>query len=178
MKTKIILTALTLFTCFISLAIPPVDEGKAIFLSRCAACHSINKTLTGPALAGVHERYPIDWIVSFVQSSQTLVKSGNEKAIATFEKFNKIPMPDHLDLTGDNIKSIVEYIKSESEATAAVPAPFAKPSKLRPRYTPLSINNYWLFLGYFAAVVLLIVILLMAVQAKEFERNDNEVSSL
>ena len=30
-------------------------EGKTIFSTRCAGCHNVNKTLTGPALAGVDQ---------------------------------------------------------------------------------------------------------------------------
>jgi len=94
------------------MAAPPIAEGKAIFSTRCAGCHNVNKVVTGPALAGVDQRHSIDWIINFVHSSQTVIKGGDEKAVALFEKFNKIPMPDHPDLTAGNIKSIVEYIKS------------------------------------------------------------------
>jgi cytochrome c551/c552 len=119
MKTRLFFIALLLVS-FSAFATPPVDEGKAIFTSRCAACHNVNKTLTGPALAGVHERRSMDWIVKFIKSSQALVKAGDKDAIAVYEKFNKIPMPDHSDLSEDNIKSIVEFIKSESKPVEAI----------------------------------------------------------
>jgi cytochrome c2 len=93
MKTRLFL--LTFFTAIVvsANATPPVEDGKTIFTARCAACHNVNKQLTGPALAGVHERRSIDWIIKFVHSSQTMVKSGDKDAVALFEKFNKIPMP-------------------------------------------------------------------------------------
>lgn len=172
MKTRLFL--LTLFTAFVTgiSAAPPSEEGKTIFNARCASCHNVNKQLTGPALAGVHERRSIDWIINFVQSSQSMVKGGDKDAVALFEKFNKIPMPDHPDLTDDNIKSIVEFVKTESK-TSVETAPFAKPGKLRPNYTPLSIrNDYLLFIGYFAAVTILILVLLFAVNASEFRREE------
>ena len=152
---------------------PPIDEGKTIFAARCAACHNINKVLTGPALAGVHERRSLDWIVNFVHSSQTMVKSGDPIALEVFTKFNKIPMPDHKDLTPDNIKNIVEYIKSESKA-GGEEAPFAKPSKLRPNYTPLSIRNYGFFIGFLALVGVLIAALLLAVQSYQMRHGQKE----
>jgi cytochrome c551/c552 len=170
MKTKYLVFTIALFMSIAAVAAPPVEEGKSIFTARCAFCHSIDKTLTGPALAGVDQRRSIDWIVSFVKSSQTLVKSGDKDAVAIFEKFNKIPMPDHPDLTDGNIKSIVEYIKSQGSATASAAAPFAKPAKIHPNYTPLSINNYGFFLGYLGVVAILIVALLFAVQFKQYER--------
>ncbi len=148
----------------------PVDEGKALFVSRCASCHNVNKTLTGPALAGVHERRNMDWIVSFVRSSKTLIQSGDKDAVALYQQFNQIPMPDHQDLSAENVKSIVEYIKSATVAKTEEEAPFARPGKRRPDYTPVSITDYGFFLGYLALVSLLVAVLVFAVQLKQYER--------
>jgi cytochrome c551/c552 len=171
MRSKIILPGLVLFLTTHLFANPPIEEGKSIFLSRCAACHNVNKVMTGPALAGVNERRSIDWIIKFVQSSQNLVKSGEKDAVGIFEKFNKVPMPDQPDLTAENIKSIVEYIQAESKPATEEKAPFAKPGKKRLFYQPISIRNYGFFTGYFAVVTALILTLYFAVQLKTFERN-------
>ena len=171
MKTKFLITAFILLAIvFAAKADPPTEEGKTIFMTRCAACHNINKVLTGPALAGIDERRSIDWIVNFVHSSQTMIKNGDKDAVALFEKFNKVPMPDHPDLTGDNIKNIVEYIKSQSTPFNE-DIPFAKPSKKTAPYLPLSIQkDYGFFIGYLAVVTVLILALLFAVQAKSLQR--------
>ena len=164
MSPKFLLLLLLPFFTQVLHATPPAEDGKAIFTTRCAACHNINKQLTGPALAGVHERRSIDWIISFIHSSQGMVKKGDKEAIAIFEKFNKIPMPDHTDLSDVDIQSIVEYIKSESKPVLATKAPFVKPGKLKPNYLPLSIQiDYKFFVGYLSAVMLLIFVLLFAV---------------
>ncbi len=147
----------------------PVDEGKALFISRCASCHNVNKTLTGPALAGVHERRDMNWIVSFVRSSKTLIQSGDKDAVALYQQFNQVPMPDHQDLSAEHVKSIVEYIKSAT-VTTTEKAPFARPGKRRPDYTPVSITDYGFFLGYLALVSLLVAVLVFAVQLKQYER--------
>ena len=120
-KLKFSLAAILLITTLSTIAAPPAEEGKAIFTSRCTGCHNVNKMVVGPALAGVDQRRPIDWIVNFVHSSQKVVKSGDPYAVSLFNKFNKIQMPDHPDLTSDNIKSIVEYIKVEAKASAEKP---------------------------------------------------------
>ena len=170
MKLKITFLFFSLLSVATLIAAPPVEEGKAIFASRCAACHNVNKTLTGPALAGVDQRRSIDWIINFVHSSQKMVKSGDKDAVALFTKFNNIPMPDHSDLSAAQIKNVVEYIKTEAKPVEETKAPFAIPSKLRPNYTPLSIKNYGFFLSWFAIIALLIGVLLFAVQLKEYER--------
>ena len=149
---------------------PPLEKGREIFSLRCAACHNVNKQLTGPALAGVDERRSMSWIVSFIRSSQSLVKNGDKDAITVFEKFNKIPMPDHADLTDENIKDIIAYIKSEAKPEMAEVAPFSKPGKLQPNYLPLSIKkDYRFFTGYLLVVVLLIIVLLFAVQVRDLK---------
>jgi cytochrome c551/c552 len=150
---------------------PPAEEGKTIFTSRCASCHNVNKVLTGPALAGVDERHNLDWIISFVQGSQKIVKSGDKAAVALFEKFNKIPMPDHPDLTKSDIQNVIEFIKLESKNGGVEKAPFAKPLKMKSSYTPLSIDDYGFFIAYFAAVAILILVLLFAVQLKQYQRD-------
>jgi cytochrome c551/c552 len=161
-----------IFACSANVLANPVPEGKTIFMSRCAACHNVNKKLVGPALVGVDERHDLSWIVKFVQSSQTVIKGGDPKAIALFEKFNKVTMPDHPDLTSENIKNVVEYIKSESKTAAAVDAaPFARPEKLRAKFLPLTIANYNFFAVYIALVLLLIAALIALVRVKEYQRN-------
>lgn len=148
----------------------PTDDGKNIFTARCAACHNVNKTIVGPALNGIDKRRPIDWIISFIHSSQTVVKSGDSYAVALFEKFNKVAMPDHPDLTVDNIKSIVEYIKSQSTISSADKPPFVKPGKMNTGYLPLSLQkDYWFFISYLVVVGVLIVSLLFVVQLKRFQ---------
>lgn len=172
MKTKLIIcVAVGLILTGVLKANPdPPLEGKTIFMSRCASCHNINKTLTGPALAGVDERRSIDWIISFVHSSQSMVKKGDKDAVALFEKFNKIPMPDHQDISAEEVKNIVAYIKSESKSVAEEKAPFAKPGKKKSNNVPLSFNNYGLFIGYLAVVALLVLVLLFAVHVKSYSK--------
>ena len=180
MKSKSFVSVLLMIFCMVAsaYATPPIEEGKSIFLSRCAACHNVNKNMTGPALAGIDERRTLDWIISFIHSSQTMVKGGDSAALAIFEKFNKVPMPDHPDLTDENIKNIVEYIKTQSKPVTEEKAPFAKPGKKQPFYQPISIRNYGFFIGYFTVVAALILSLYFAVQLKTFERNKRQEDSL
>ncbi len=167
MKNRFILILIILLSNM-SVIATPSDEGKNIFTTRCAACHNVNKIMVGPALGGIDQRRPIEWIVNFVHSSQSVVKSGDAYAVALFEKFNKVPMPDHADLTAANIKNVIEYIKFESKSANEVP--FPKPGKQKAGYLPLSLQkDYLFFIGYLMVVVLLIASLLFAVQLKRFQ---------
>lgn len=98
------------------------DEGKEVFQQRCAACHSIGGgRLVGPDLAGVNDRHPELWLLKFVKSSQTVVKSGDPAAKALFDEF-KIVMPDQA-LSDGQIKGVLAYIR---EKGGGKPAPAAK----------------------------------------------------
>jgi cytochrome c551/c552 len=169
MKKKITISTLTLLLSLFVFSIPPTDEGKMIFTSRCASCHNVNKIVVGPALAGVTERHSENWIVHFVHSSQTVIKSGDQTAVALYEKFNKVPMPDHLDLSAESIKGILAYIKSETKVPAKDPS--FRPDRLHPLYTPILSTNYAFFAAYLALVVLMAGSLVALVKVKEIQRN-------
>jgi mono/diheme cytochrome c family protein len=170
MSAKIPFILFALFLSVQASATPPAAEGKVLFTSRCAGCHNVNKMLAGPALAGVDQRRDMDWIIRFVQSSQTVIKSGDKDAVALFEQFNRIPMPDHKDLSAENVKSIVEYIKTEAQPAGSAKAPFARLEKLHPAYTPNAYNNPGFFISFLGGVALLIGGLLFWVRVKEIER--------
>lgn len=168
MRTKTLLLATLLFLSFTTFANPTPEEGKTIFSTRCAGCHNLNKDLVGPALAGLDQKRSMEWIISFVQSSQTMVKSGDKDAVAVFEKFNRIPMPDHPDLTDDNIKSIVEYIKAESGGAAKVAV--AKTESDKPSVALSSYMTPGLIVAFSLLIALLITTIFFAVKVKSLER--------
>ncbi len=169
MKTKILII-LTLLVQVHAFASPP-ENGRSIFLSRCASCHNVNKQLVGPALAGVDQRRSMEWIIRFVTSSQSVIKSGDTTAVALFQKFNKVPMPDHSDLAAEDIKSIVEFIKSETKPATADQAPFAKPVKKMAAYQPLSLrNDTGFFIVFLLCVGLLMASLLFGVRVNEIRQ--------
>ena len=168
MKKKITISVLTLLLSVLVFSTPPVNEGKMIFSARCASCHNVNKVVVGPALAGVTERHTEDWIVHFVHSSQKVIKGGDQAAIELYEKFNKVPMPDHLDLSAENIKGILAYIKSETKSTTAEPS--FRPERIHPKYTPILSTDYLYFSAYIGLAVLLAAALVVLVKVKEIQR--------
>ena len=144
------------------------DEGKAIFSSRCTACHAIEKNVVGPALMNVDQRHDEKWIIAFVHSSQTVIKSGDTAAVNLFKRFNSTPMPDHPDLTDEQIKSILSYIKEESKVIAAKPkATIQRPHELQTsNYKPVALNDYTFWFTLFSSVGLLVWGLLLRVQTE------------
>ena len=94
-------------------------EGEKLFKEKCAACHTIGKgKLVGPDLAGVHDRRSQEWLEKFVKSPQSMIKSGDADAIAVFEKFNKIVMPDSA-ISKAQTRKVLGYIKTVGKELAS-----------------------------------------------------------
>lgn len=92
-----------------------IEEGKKLFNTNCAACHTIGKgKLTGPDLKDVTKRLDPDYLFTFIYSSQALINSGDEYAVKIFNEYNKVPMPDHRHLSRENIMDILAFITDKS----------------------------------------------------------------
>ncbi len=83
--------------------------GKALFNANCAACHALDKKMTGPALRGVSAKYDMAWIYKWVNNSAAVIKSGDAKAIKVFEEFNKSPMTSFPNLSTADVDNVIAY---------------------------------------------------------------------
>lgn len=112
--------ALVLLVGWILRPAPAAGEtGAELFQQHCAACHSVGGgRLVGPDLAGVTERRSMEWLVEFVEHSQSLIKAGDPDAVAVFEDYQRMPMPDQ-PLTEAQIVAIIEYTKQAGKPAAA-----------------------------------------------------------
>ncbi|POY35633.1 cytochrome C [Solitalea longa] len=101
-------------------------EGETLFKANCTACHAVGKRVTGPDLKNVDQRHDEAWLVKWVHDSQAMVKGGDAAAVKVFGEFSQQVMPSFANLSEDNVKSILAYIKQEGEAldkkAAAAPA--------------------------------------------------------
>lgn len=118
--------ALTLvFATFIPVAHAQVDakEGEKLFKANCTSCHAVDRKVIGPALKGVYNRRPEEWIIKFVHNSTAVIKSGDEYANKLYKEYNETLMTAFPQLKDDQIRSIIAYIKeAETAKTAAAPA--------------------------------------------------------
>lgn len=120
---KLILFSVTIWLLSQSFSLKGQGTGEKLFNSTCKACHTINGgKLIGPDLAGVNERRDQDWLIQFIRASQKMVSAGNSLAVALFEEYNKIPMPDN-NMSDDEILSILSYIEQTSSGTPTAETP-------------------------------------------------------
>jgi cytochrome c oxidase subunit 2 len=97
-----------------------VEEGEKLFTANCTSCHAINEKVVGPALKGAHTKHAESWMIQWVKNSQKLVKSGDAEAVKLYKENNESVMTSFENLSDNQIKSVIAYIKAESEKPAAV----------------------------------------------------------
>jgi len=140
------------------------QDGKAIFQAKCAACHAIDKNLTGPALKGLEERWPEKAdLYSWVRNSAALIKAGHPRAVAVYAEYNKIQMPAFPELKDADIDAILAYINT---AAAAKAAPAGGPAT--DGATPASVsagNDNSLVFGILTLILAVIALILLQVNS-------------
>jgi len=94
------------------------QDGKAIFNTNCASCHHPTKSSTGPALQGITNEVDMDWLYSWVKNSGALIESGDKRAVAVYEEYNRLAMPPFPSLSNDDIDAIFDYVNNFSDAPA------------------------------------------------------------
>ena len=133
--------------------------GETSFKQLCAACHTVGKgRLVGPDLVGVSQRRPVDWIIKFVKSSQSMIKGGDKYADSIFQAFNKTLMPDHPTLNDEQIKNILAFIDNKSTAPSTTTEPSAEKT-VAPKQKFLTTTNIILLV---AIMIMLLVIFSLA----------------
>ncbi|SRR5690554_4106 len=84
-------------------------KGRELFNSQCAACHKMDANSTGPALRGMADRHPTDWLHKWIKDSSGLIKSGDAAAVKLFNEWNKVPMNSFPNLSDEDIDNIIAY---------------------------------------------------------------------
>ncbi len=110
---KTIFLTLTVLMAVSFLNFASAQDGKALFSANCASCHAVHKDLTGPALAGVEERWPNKAnLYAWIKNNQAFLKTGDKYANELYIKWNKSQMNLFTTLTDKEIGAILTYVKS------------------------------------------------------------------
>lgn len=105
-----------------------VAKGKSLFNTNCAACHHLDKKMTGPALRFVEQRLADDkgldreWLYSWIKNSSALIKSGDAYANEVFNEYGGAAMTAFPQLSDEDLNNILAYTAQEKAASPA-PAP-------------------------------------------------------
>ncbi len=114
MIPKILLGRVVLLTLVAVQLASPVNaafDAATAFEKKCSGCHTIGGgVLKGPDLKGVGSRRDNAWLVKFVQSSATMIESGDAEAVKLFNQFEQREMPDQR-LSDAEVLEVVKYIE-------------------------------------------------------------------
>lgn len=95
--------------------------GKSLFNTHCAACHHLDKKMTGPALRGMTERLDRDWLHKWIANSSEMIKSGDAYAVKIFDEYKgsvMTPFPQLSEADIDNILAYTAEPKPEPQVAA------------------------------------------------------------
>jgi len=99
-------------------------KGKQLFNQNCAACHSLDRKMTGPALANVEARLAEDegldkeWIYAWVKNSPAVIASGDAYANKIYAEYNQAAMTPFPTLSNEDIDNILAYTAAPPKAPA------------------------------------------------------------
>lgn len=112
----IVKTSITAFLFFVALGfsvLAQAQDGKALFSANCASCHAVHKKLTGPALAGVENRWTNkEHLYAWIRNSAAFLKTGDAYANALYKEYNMVAMNTFPSLKTEEIDAILAYINT------------------------------------------------------------------
>jgi protein SCO1/2 len=90
--------------------------GPSMFRTRCAACHSIGGgDGVGPDLLGVTHARGREWVAKYILAPDKALAESDPIAVALFNKYNKIKMPN-LHLPPADVQLLIDYLDSQTAA--------------------------------------------------------------
>ncbi|MBD0824820.1 c-type cytochrome [Aestuariibaculum marinum] len=125
------LIILLVFTASLSAQEGDPAKGKSLFNANCAACHQLDKKMTGPALRNVEARLADEqgldraWIYDWVHNSAGVIKSGDAYGNKVYNEYGGAAMTAFPQLSEKDIDDILAYtaeVKKEAPAAAATAA--------------------------------------------------------
>jgi cytochrome c551/c552 len=137
-----------------------ISAGKSIFNANCRTCHRLDQKNVGPALRGVTDRHSIDWNKRFIRNSQLLIASGDPEALAIYNEFNQLVMPNHEFLSDDDLMNLLAYIEYGDKVDPAAQAAAGEGGQVVGGGSGIPSEYLTIILGVLVLVLLLILIVL------------------
>ena len=103
-------------------------KGKQLFNQNCAACHALNRKMTGPALANVEARLAEDegldkdWLSRWIRNSPAMIAEGDAYSVKIYNEYNQAAMTPFPTLTDQDIDDILAYTAAPPPAPVAATA--------------------------------------------------------
>jgi protein SCO1/2 len=94
--------------------ITKLDPGQYLFATHCVACHSVGQgDKIGPDLAGITEKRSHAWLARFIAEPDKLVDAKDPTALALFERYKRVRMPN-LRLASADVEILIDFLQKQS----------------------------------------------------------------
>jgi mono/diheme cytochrome c family protein len=144
------------------------QDGKALFSTNCASCHAVHKKLTGPALAGLEDRWPDRTkLNAWIKNSAAFLKTGDVYANNLYNEYNKTAMNQFPGLSDKDIDAILVYIKS-------VPVPGSEKSAAGAA-APVEEGDNTLLFGILTLILAVVALILLQVNSNLRKLSDERI---
>lgn len=109
------------------------SRGDILFLTRCAACHTIGGgDKLGPDLRGVAAARPRRWLKRWLKEPDKMIAGKDPIALALKKRYRNLDMPN-LKLNDVDVAALIEYMEVQDEVLTS--APPARKVEADPRTT-------------------------------------------
>jgi protein SCO1 len=104
--------------------LPELSKGEELFRTRCVTCHTVGQPGTetaksiGPDLTHVTRVRQRGWLVRWLKEPDAVLAAKDPIAVALFEKYNKLAMPN-LKLSEMDVEALLSFLEKGSAAYTA-----------------------------------------------------------
>jgi len=91
-----------------------IAKGKVIFAQNCGGCHNFRQDDIGPALGGVTDSVPADWLLHYIRDPKKMIESGDERAGQLFKKY-KVTMPSFTSFSDDQLNGVIAFMNTHGK---------------------------------------------------------------
>jgi protein SCO1/2 len=96
-----------------------MNGGQYIFDTHCAACHTVGHgDKIGPDLMGITNVRERAWLIRFIQTPDKVLAEKDPVAVALFEKYKQVRMPN-LRLSGGDTAAVLNFLEAQSTSAKA-----------------------------------------------------------
>jgi glucose/arabinose dehydrogenase/cytochrome c2 len=86
--------------------------GQSAFVQQCSGCHNFRQDGIGPALGGITNDVPVDWIQHFIRDPKKMLASGDERTRRLVKKYHAL-MPSFVTASDQEIAGIIAFLNTK-----------------------------------------------------------------
>lgn len=86
------------------------EQGKAVFMQMCTACHKPDKKFIGPPPKGILERRSPEWVMNMILNPEIMIQK-DPIAKQLLMEYNGAPMANQ-NLSKEQARQVLEYFRT------------------------------------------------------------------